>query len=725
MNVLLIGGSGGLIDQIMIKLKKEGHRIFLLTGNKYAKHKYEKYFERYNLTYDCEFLTDIFESVHPDVTLFMGAFDTNFTWMDERRDAVHYASGMMNLLAAYAVKAYGRFIYLSSSDVFDGDYPEDIEEEQAHSATRFRGMAIAQGEDLCDSYRKSCKADIVTLRLDHIFYLPKNAKEINDMCGEMCLKAIKEQPIRVNMEHRFSTIYVSDAVEYIYRLIACERHFYPLYHLTSGQEISEHDLAMWIDKAVDTPLLVQEIHDWNAREVLSNRRFEEEFGLRVFHRTEEVVPKIISQILQKKKAFLADDRKKKTLKGRVEEKLGWLVGILLPFIENVICFVPFFMLNNRAVGSEYFDRLDFYLIYVLLFAIVYGQQQAIVSAVLAVIGYTFRQMYQRTGFDVLMDYNTYVWIAQLFVIGLVVGYMRDQIRSMKSENVEEQHFLNDKLYDMTEINQSNVRVKDSLEKQIVNQTDSIGKIYNITSQLDRYMPEEVLFYAAEMLSKLMNSKDVAIYSVSNYDYARLASATSKKARQYGFSVKYREMKDIVECLESKKVYINRNLDERYPHMVSGLYEEDKLQMLVMVWGIPWEQMTLGQANMLTVISALTQNAVLRANRYMEALEAKRYVAGSPLMETSAFTTLVQAFLRARDRGLTECALLEVEAKPEQYQTMAKEASQKLRKSDYVGTMENGSLCILLSNSDNNATNIVINRLSEIGIQSEVMEEIKA
>lgn len=296
--------------------------------------------------------------------------------------------------------------------------------------------------------------------------------------------------------------------------------------------------------------------------------------------------------MQKKKAFLANDTRKKTLKERIEEKLGWLVGVLLPFVENVICFVPFFMLNNRAVGSQYFDRLDFYLIYVLLFAIVYGQQQAMVSAVLVMFGYAFRQMYPRTGFDVLMDYNTYVWIAQLFVVGLVVGYMRDQIKSMKSENVEEQHFLNNKLYDMTEINQSNVRVKDSLEKQIVNQTDSIGKIYNITSQLERYMPEEVPFYAAEMLSKLMNSKDVAIYYVSNYDYARLASATSKKARQYGFSVKYREMKEIVECLESKKVYINRSLDERYPHMVSGLYEEDKLQMIVMVWGIPWEQIML-------------------------------------------------------------------------------------------------------------------------------------
>ena len=76
------------------------------------------------------------------------------------------------------------------------------------------------------------------------------------------------------------------------------------------------------------------------------------------------------------------------------------------------------MLNNRTVGSQYFANLDPFLLYVLLFAIVYGQQQATFSAICAVAGYMFRQMYTRTGFEVLLDYNTYVWIAQLFILGL-------------------------------------------------------------------------------------------------------------------------------------------------------------------------------------------------------------------------------------------------------------------------------------------------------------------
>ena len=52
MNILLIGGSSDLMNQLIIKLKKEGHRVYLLTGNQYARKDYEKVFEVYNFSYD-------------------------------------------------------------------------------------------------------------------------------------------------------------------------------------------------------------------------------------------------------------------------------------------------------------------------------------------------------------------------------------------------------------------------------------------------------------------------------------------------------------------------------------------------------------------------------------------------------------------------------------------------------------------------------------------------
>ena len=64
--------------------------------------------------------------------------------------------------------------------------------------------------------------------------------------------------------------------------------------------------------------------------------------------------------------------------------------------------------------------------------------------------------------------------------------------------------------------------------------------------------------------------------------------------------------------------------------------KDEMQLILMIWGIPWERMTLGQANMLTVIGYLIQNAVVRANRYISALEQQRYIKGTNILEPEAF-----------------------------------------------------------------------------------------
>lgn len=61
----------------------------------------------------------------------------------------------------------------------------------------------------------------------------------------------------------------------------------------------------------------------------------------------------------------------------------------------------------------------------------------------------------------------------------------------------------------------------------------------------------------------------------------------------------------------------------------------------------------GQANFLTVVSYLIQNAVLRAQRYMQALEEKRYSQNSRILEPEAFESLVQAYMKAKLKNLVD------------------------------------------------------------------------
>lgn len=722
MNILLIGGASSMINNLIIKLNKEGHRVYLLTGDRFGNLPYQKVFEKYRFTYNSSCLNEIFESISPDLTIFMGAYDTNFNWKNEEEEAVRYSSGLMNILMGYAREGGGRFIYLSSHEVYNGSYSEDIDEEVPVSPGGFRSLALAQAEELCESYRKGRGLDIVTLRLDHLYGIPESMRDVTDICNRMCLEALDRAVITVHEESRLSMLFERDAVEYIYRVGVCREHKSYLYNISSCSEVSERQIAEIIQGYLKKPADIVAEPGEPMRRILSNRLYESEFGSPFFCELSVIIKKILAKMTKDRHIFLHGEEKKQSLYQRIIKKAGWLLKALIPFAENLAAFIPFFMLNNRAVGSEYFANLDFYLLYVLLFAIVYGQQQATFSAVLAVAGYCFRQMYDRSGFELMLDANTYVWIAQLFILGLVVGYMRDNISKLKRESEDEKDFLSLQLNDIHDINSSNVRVKDALETQIINQNDSVGKIYNITSALDRYSSEEVLFYAAEVVGKLLKSKNVAIYVVSNASYARLFSATSKKARMLGNSIRYTEMGDMYETLLERKVFINRMLDDKYPLMANAIYgEQNSMQMIVMIWSIPWENMTLGQANQLVIISALIQNAVIRANKYLAALEEKRYIEGTQTLETDAFTSLVKAYLKAQKCGLTECMLLRIHVDSEDYKAASTVIIKKLRQTDYIGTLKDGGLYVLLANTNNSDVQFVMKRLEEIGYESDIVE----
>lgn len=716
MNILLIGGSCSLINNLIVKFRKEGHRVYLLTGERYQKKKYEKVFETYNFTYDSEKLSDIIDSVNPDVTICMGAFDSNYRWKEER-EAVKVSSHLVNILMACTQEKKGKVIYLSSDEVYYGDYEEKLQEESPLSGKGVRASMLIQAEGICQNFQQNWELDLTVLRLDHLYNQPKRPEDVNHICALMCLEALKTGYITAQENHKFSLLNEKDAVEFIY-CIAKEPQKYEIYHLSSETIVSEVELAGMIQKSFTEPINVIVTEGIQERCVLSAERFKEEYRKSAICELEPAIRKMVSYMQKHKALFVDLDEEKLPWWKRILNQWAWLIRSMIPFLENLICFIPFFMMNNRTVGSQYFANLDPYLLYVLLFAIVYGQQQATFSAILAVAGYLFRQMYTRSGFEVVLDYNTYVWIAQLFILGLVVGYMRDQIRLMRMESKEMEEHLSRQIVDIKEINESNVRVKEIMEHQLIKHEDSIGKIYSITSKLDQQEPEEVLFDAVEMMKELMHTEDVAIYNIVNEDYARIFSASSVKSRSLGNSIRYKEMEAVYNELKEQKVYINKSMDERYPLMANAIFEGGQMKMLIFLWGLGWERMTLGQANYLVVVSYLIQNAVLRARRYMSALEEKRYLKKSRILEPDAFRTLVKSYSHAANRNLVEYTLLCIHT-PNKIKTTANETEKFLRSTDYFGVLSNKKLYVLLANTSAEDAVYVQKRFAENGYETTI------
>lgn len=722
MNVLLIGDDNRLVDAMINKLNKSNHRIYWLTGQKGKRAPRKHVFETYNFTYTDSSVKNIVESVMPDVVLFAGAYDTSFDWRHNGQEEVlRYTTAVVNILTACAVVG-GKFIYLSSQEVFDGSYANDIPEETAIAARGFKASAVAQGEGMCSSYRESQGVNTIILRLDHIYSIPEKDQEEGDPCFEMCLEALRTGKISANSRKKFSMLYLNDAVELIYKAVEKENVEQPCYHISSMEEIDEMQLAKFVKEKMGGATAVVDLSVGDGqRLILDGRRYQEEFGQKIFTGYEQGVDKVVQYMKQHSDQYLRTGDTGGKWSGKVWHTAKKVFKILLPFIECLVCFFLFYWLNRQTADSQYFEKLDFYLLYVLLFALVHGQQQAIFAALLSVLGYCIQQSYIHSVYEVLLDYNTYVWMAQLFIVGMVVGYMRDHLRHVREDHAEEIRRLYEKIEGITEINDSNVRMKQNFEAQLVNQKDSLGKIYEITSQLDQYGPEEVLFYAAQMIGRLMNSRDVAVYRVANGDYARLYSATSADARKLGSSIRYSAMDEMYEELKEGRVYINKNMADAMPLMASAVYSEGEMRLILMLWGIPWQRMTLAEANRLTIIGTLVQNALVRATRYLDSLRDRRYMEGTNVLNEEAFSGLVSAFLEARGKGLTECALLEIQPGKQNLAQAAKAVGGSMRATDYLGVLQDGKLYALLSNTSEENAKGVMERFQAVGCGSALRE----
>lgn len=723
MNVLLIGDDNKLVDALINKLNKCSHRIYWLTGEKGKKAPRKHVFETYHFSYADGSVKDIIESIRPDAVLFTGAYDTGFDWKyGGQAETLRYTTAMVNILTAYSMCGEGKFIYLSSQEVFDGSYANDISETTAVAARGFKASAVSQGEVLCSNYREVQGVNTVILRLDHIYGIPGKGQEEGDPCFEMCLEALRTGKISANGRKKFSMLYLNDAAELIYKVMEKEDTEYACYHISSMEPIDGMQLAEIVrDKMGGEIAIIDRPAGENQRLVLDGRRYQEEFGQKIFTHYEKGVDRIVQYMKQYSDTFLKVGDAGGRWSGKNWHNAKKAFQVLFPFLESLACFALFFVMNQQAIGSQYFNRLDFYLLYVLLFAIVHGQQQAIFSALLSVLGYCLQQSHIHSVYEVLLDYNTYVWMAQLFIVGMAVGYMRDYLRHIREDHAEEVRRLYEKIEGIAEINDSNVRMKQNFEAQLVNQKDSLGKIYEITSQLDQYGPEEVLFYAARMMGQLMDSPDVAVYLVVNDEYARLYSATSADARRLGSSIRYTAMEEMYDELKEGRVYVNKTMSDQLPLMASGVFSEGEMQLILMLWGIPWQRMTLAEANRLTIIGTLVQNALVRASRYLESLRQQRYVEGTNVLNQSAFTKLVIAYLEARNRGLTECALLEIQAGDKGYERVAKELETSIRQTDYLGVLENGKLYALLSNTNEDNAQGVMERFQSAGYDSLLKE----
>ena len=728
MDVLIIGGEDALVDALINRFYKENHRLFWITGSRVRTRRPRRVFGKFDFPLDSEAVPSVIADIAPDVCIYTGAYDPNLDWYDPSVDGHRFLAGVTNIVISAGLVSGCRMVFLSSQDVFaessDENLTEDTHIEPLAGRAGMRGGILLNAEDSWLSAGRLYGRDAMVVRLDHVYALPMENQLRSETITNFCLEAFRSGNIYANENHTFSPLFVSDAVEAVYRISVAESHERSLYHIASDEILNESELATMVQEAIDgTCDVAADPTGAYRRMILDSGRATEEFGLRIHHHVADVVPQIVSYLHHHARHFLRSTDKPKDRFGMLSQRFWQLFGGAMPTLENFVCFLIAFLLTFAAHSNDVLAGFDFYLLYTLLFAVMFGQNQALLAAVLSLIGYLFARFGNEGAWAVVIDLHTYVWVVQIFVAGLVVGRLRDTIRRVEEESHEEVAYMVERRDDVVRINEENVRMKRVLEEQLVNQQDSLGRVYDITSQLESAEDTAVLFDAVQVVAKLMQSDHVSLYQVSAGPYARLFSATSDRARKFGNSVRYQELGALSEAIMQRQVYINRTMDEELPSMAYCIYSENEPMILIMVWDMPWDRMTLSQANVLTVICALIQGAVVRANRSLDLLRSERLVPGTNVLDDEAFSKIREMYRHAGADNLAPSCVLEVKTHGESLAETEAVLRKRMRASDYIGVEagRDDAVFVLLANTTPEFAEIVEGRLEESGYPSEIIE----
>lgn len=666
-------------------------------------------FEHYVFDYRSESITGVISSCRPEALIFTGGVDAYlFNDGENRNEALHnYIAGLGNLLICAGKQGVRHFISLSTESVFEDQYMVNITEEASPSPTGYKQMVMYQGETLALAYNGVSTMEVTVVRLGNLYTVPDNADECNNLICDMCLKAIRNEVLHVNSKSISSALFSGDAIEGLYRLMIAPTRQYHLYHIASSEYFSELDLANTIQSGSINPVYIEDITTGlTTQRTLSPERFDREFGFSARASYHQTVPAILGAMNQRLGDFQGGGQARADRMSRFMH----IIRDAVPYLEAIVCLIICYFLTG--VLDDTLPSINLYLLFTLLFAAFYGSRLGIFSAALASVGYCLTQLGgERTGLMLLIDINTYVWIAQVFIVGLIVGNARDQLTQVKQDMREEVDFLGARLKDVTSINESNVQIKNFFEERVVDSDAGVGYVYSIISELDQADSGSVLFAATRILTKFMGTKDVSIYRLQERRYSRVVTSTSVRARSLGKSIVNDEYPELFSEITTKHLYVNSSLDPNLPFMAGAMTDVDgNVNFAVFLWDLSYDHMTMYYCNLLRVICALIGNAVTRSAKYLDAVRNERMLPGTNIMRHSAFMEYIDIYRAAKEEQLAEFSLIYISTDGLPLKEWSDRISKLLRHTDSIGVLDDSTLGVVLTNTDDKEALVVVRRL---------------
>ncbi len=712
MEILITGNLSSLAGTLAEKLSHEKHKVILASCDA----KEENFASRDVVVHQIDPTDELFEqllgSYRFDAIIYIAPHEEQF-FINKDISAGKYLDGLRNSLEFSKKEKVKRFFYISSTEVY-GD-SKDTSEESEPLPNSLNGFSLLAGEQFCKTYHQRYGLNATILRIPFIY----GSKEKNTLLYTLLKSGLDNKQISFPMakDASINLLHADDIAVLIQR--ALDEEYEPddlVINLTSTNQLTCSKLQTLlspyfpkINFSFDESKSLFS-HPVKALKAKKNFDWVTEYDLK--SELPHLIEEISNQPVQKPKPL-------DLLKNEFKPQNKFIKWIELFVGAGLMHF-----LNNLTGTLIQFKFIDFRLLFVVLMGSVHGLSFGLLAAFLASLSILYS--WYTTGLDwALLIYNVDNWlpIAMYITAGAITGYVKDKKENELTFQNQQCELVHEKYDFLYKIYQEITKTKDQFREQLLGYRDSFGRIFEITQDLDTYQAEDVFQKALNILEQFLENEAIALYTLDGKSkFARLSVSSRSMQNKIEKSLNLADFPKIASAIKDRQIFQNTDMIAKYPAYVAPIFNDGSAIALVVIWEASFDQFSRNYFNLFKVICGLIQASLVRSVIMLDAKRDKTFILATNILQPEPFKEILRIKVQMRNNRIADFHLLKIALNKKDWSTCYPKIQQGIRKIDYVGTLENGNCYILLSQAASSNIEMVRERLSKLGFESELAEE---
>ncbi|TFE01715.1 NAD-dependent epimerase/dehydratase family protein [Jeotgalibacillus salarius] len=718
LRVLVTGGYGFIGSHTAEKFYREGHDVTIIdnlsTGSKKNVSFKHKFYEMDVTDHACD---KVFDSRKFDAVVHLAAqVDVGVSMKDPYKDSESNVLGLANILQLSHKHGVKKVFFASSAAVYGLNEQIPLQESETCDPISTYGMNKHVGEMYCNKWGSIYDLDTVTFRFSNVYGPRQGMTGEGGVVSKFIIQALQHEPLTVfgDGEQTRDFIYVEDVAEAI--LKAMESPVTGIYNLSANTQTSVNNLIDELNKYSD---LEDVVYTDEAPGDIKHSRLD---NTRVKKDLDWVPLNTFGEGFEKTFEWFKENtefkREKKKAAIPFSEKINRF-GSGLPYAENLLLFA--LAITASVFLQDTFFMVDFILFYIVIAASLFGRNQSLISVGLGLSWFLFVNISNgREPISMLVDMNALILMGLYVFVGLTLSYVLDRKEKAIQYTQEEYRTLDEKYGSLHEVYKDTLHVKNELQEQVLYTNNSYGNVYEIVRELDSLDEEELQEASVKMVEKLMNRGEAALFK-TNYDGSMSAVAKSDLLIVQDTLSLPEEAKNQIYA---GKVFVNKNFNAMLPSMLAPLYIEGKVYGVMGVYHLPFEKCTLFYQNLLSIALKMVASAIGKALLYKSSEESQRYIDGTSVLRPGYFIELLENRERVANPFQAPQTLITVVHNNIELEELAKVFEPALEENEFMGLDQDGHLCFLIFNDQENKVEHFLQLLENSGFELNVTQEEK-